>query len=58
MVANHGPIDQAALMDLTGMNRKTVQNALGELLDNGLIRSAPDRKDLRKRVYSIISGIQ
>ena len=58
VVANHGPIDQAMLMDLTGMNRKTVQNALGELLENGLIKSAPDRKDLRKRVYSIISGIQ
>lgn len=58
VVANHGPVDQAALMDLTGMNRKTVQNALGDLLESGLIKSAPDRKDLRKRVYSINSGIQ
>ncbi|AKA49429.1 hypothetical protein IX51_10350 [uncultured archaeon] len=58
IVANHGPIDQASMMDLTGMNRKTVQNALTELLENGLIKAATDRKDLRKRVYSINSGLQ
>ncbi len=53
MIANHGPIDQTSLMDLTGMNRKTVQNALNELSQSGLIKSMADRKDLRKRVYSV-----
>lgn len=58
MVANHGPIDQATIMELTGINRKTLQTSLSELLDSGLIRVSTDRKDLRKRVYSLNTGLQ
>lgn len=58
MVANHGPIDQTTIMQLTGINRKTLQNSLAELLDNGLIRVNTDSKDLRKRVYSLNTGLQ
>ena len=58
IVANHGPIDQLSMMELTGMNRKTLQNALSELLESGLIRVSTDRKDLRKRVYALNTGIQ
>lgn len=58
IVANHGPVDQTSLMDLTGMNRKTVQNALNELTQTGLVKAMTDRKDLRKRVYSVGSQLQ
>lgn len=58
IIANHGPVDQAMVMDLTGMNRKTVQNALSDLMESGLVRASTDRKDLRKRVYSLNSGLQ
>ena len=58
MVANHGPIDQAKIMELTGINRKTLQTSLAELLESGLIRVSTDRKDLRKRVYSLNTGLQ
>ena len=58
VVANHGPIDQASIMELTGMNRKTLQNALSDLLDQGLIRANIDSGDLRKKVYSLNTGLQ
>lgn len=58
IVANHGPVDQAQIMELTGMNRKTVQNALADLMETGLVKASTDRKDLRKRVYSLSAGIQ
>ena len=58
VVANHGPIDQISIMELTGMNRKTLQNSLSDLIDSGLIRAHTDRKDLRKKVYSLNTGLQ
>ncbi len=58
VVANHGPIDQATIMELTGMNRKTLQNALSDLLNDGLIRANIDSGDLRKKVYSLNTGLQ
>lgn len=58
VVANHGPIDQASIMELTGINRKTLQNSLSDLLESGLIRANTDRKDLRKKVYSLNTGLQ
>lgn len=58
IVANHGPVDQTMLMEITGMNRKTIQNALNDLVKEGLIKAMTDRKDLRKRVYSVSSQLQ
>lgn len=58
VVANHGPVDQASIMELTGINRKTLQNALADLIESGLIRANTDRKDLRKKVYSLNTGLQ
>ena len=58
IVANHGPIDQSAIMDMTGINRKTLQTSLEELIESGLIKANPDRKDMRRRIYSLNTGIQ
>lgn len=58
MVANHGSIDQSTIMALTGINRKTLQTSLAELPETGLIRVGSDRKDLRKRIYTLNTGIQ
>lgn len=58
IIANHGPLDQSSIMSLSGLNRKTVQFALAELVESGIIRAGTDRGDLRKKVYSVNSGIQ
>ena len=58
IVANHGPIDQSAIMDMTGINRKTLQTSLEEFIESGLIKANPDRKDMRRRIYSLNTGIQ
>lgn len=58
IVANHGPIDQAGILELTGMNRKTLQTSLEELLKDGIIKVNPDRKDMRKKIYSLNTGLQ
>lgn len=58
MVANHGPIDQSTIMQLTGINRKTLQTSLAELQEAGLIKVNTDARDLRKRVYSLNTGLQ
>ena len=58
IVANQGPIDQSKIMELTGINRKTLQTSLEELIQSGLIKASTDRKDMRRRIYSVNSGIQ
>jgi DNA-binding MarR family transcriptional regulator len=58
IVANHGPIDQSSIMDMTGINRKTLQTSLEELIETGLIKANPDRRDMRRRIYSLNTGLQ
>ena len=48
----------AGIMDLTGLNRKTVQNALKELVSSGIVRESFYRNDLRKRIYSASSNLR
>ncbi|MHB1440845.1 MAG: phosphosulfolactate synthase [Cuniculiplasma sp.] len=54
IIRNSVKIDQASLMRITGMSRRTVQNALMELLRGNLIQEGNDMRDLRRKVYSII----
>ncbi|WP_290703891.1 phosphosulfolactate synthase [Ferroplasma sp. Type II] len=58
VISDHGPLDQAGIMDLTGLNRKTVQNALKELVSSGIVRESFYRNDLRKRIYSASSNLR
>jgi phosphosulfolactate synthase len=58
VISDHGPVDQAGIMDLTGLNRKTVQNALRELVSSGIVRESFYRNDLRKKIYSASSNLR
>ena len=58
IVANNGPIDQAGIMELTGINRKTFQISLEDLLNDGIIKVNPDRKVMMKKIYSLSTGMQ
>ena len=51
VISNRGPIDQNSIIQITGLKRKTVQNSIKSLIENGLIRETVDRNDLRKKVY-------
>jgi phosphosulfolactate synthase len=53
VIASQGAADQSKLMRLTGLNRRTAQESLKKLVDQGLIKESLDTSDLRKRVYSV-----
>lgn len=55
VLAANGPLDQMKLMDITGMNRRTVQNALDVLITGKVIKSVSDLRDMRKKIYSLRS---
>lgn len=55
VLENGGPMDQSALIAITGMNRRTVQMALQALIENGIVSFEPDIRDLRRKVYRISS---
>ena len=46
--------DQAMIIQITGLSRRTIQNALDELLKSGKIREHADPSDLRRKIYSVI----
>ena len=53
VLENGGPMDQSALMAVTGMNRRTVQMALQSLLENDMVSFEPDIRDLRRKIYRV-----
>ncbi|MDG6904650.1 MAG: phosphosulfolactate synthase [Nitrososphaerota archaeon] len=53
IIASSGLVDQSKIMNLTGMNRRTIQGALQKLLNHGVIRESPDLKDMRRKMYSL-----
>jgi MarR family. len=54
IIKNSIKIDQGSLISATGLSRRTVQNALTELIDSGLIQENTDIRDLRRKIYSFI----
>ena len=54
IIKNSIKIDQGSLISATGLSRRTVQNALTELIDSGLIQENTDIRDLRRKIYSLI----
>jgi phosphosulfolactate synthase len=52
VISAHGPLDQSRLVQLTGLNRRTVQASLRHLLHQGVVGESVDPKDLRRRLYS------
>jgi phosphosulfolactate synthase len=48
----HGALDQPHLVQLTGLNRRTVQHSLRSLTENELVWESRDPHDYRRRQYS------
>lgn len=57
ILATGGPMDQHRIMEITGMNRRTVQNALESLISGGAVKAASDLRDMRKKVYSLRASV-
>jgi phosphosulfolactate synthase len=52
VISAHGPIDQTRLVRMTGLNRRTVQESLRNLLKQEAVKERADPNDLRRRIYS------
>ncbi len=52
VIAGGGPMDQSRIIRVTGLNRRTVQNSIDSLSNQGLLREVPDPHDLRRKLYS------
>jgi len=57
-IRNHQPIDQKGLVGITQLPRRTVQKALDDLLDHGLISEQTSFEDRRSRLYRASAGKQ
>lgn len=55
ILVTQGPMDQLRIMEVTGMNRRTVQNALDSLLVRSMIKTTSDLRDMRRKMYSLKS---
>ena len=55
VLTTQGPMDQARIMEITGMNRRTVQNALNILMSKRVIKTGSELRDMRKKIYSLRS---
>ncbi len=53
IIKNSIKIDQGSLIKVTGLSRRTVQNALLELQKANLVQENNDMRDLRRKIYSL-----
>ncbi len=53
VLSTYGPMEQGSIMNVTGLNRRTVQNSLEQLIESETVSTSHDFKDMRKKVYSI-----
>ncbi len=52
LIKSEHPIDQATLIQKSGLPKRTLQAALSYLVDKGLVREISDMSDLRKHKYT------
>ena len=52
LIKSEHPIDQAALIQKSGLPKRTLQAALSYLVEKGLVREVSDMNDLRKHKYT------
>ena len=52
LIKSEHPIDQATLIQKSGLPKRTLQAALSYLVDKGLVREVSDLSDLRKHKYT------
>jgi len=48
----NGPLEKEALIDETGIARRTINSALAELRDRGLVEAREHPADHRRRLYA------
>ena len=53
VLSTYGPMEQGSIMNITGLNRRTVQNSLEQLIESEAVSMSHDFKDMRKKVYSV-----
>ncbi len=51
IIKNKHPIDQTELINITLLPRRTVQNAIDELIEQQVIAEKLGSEDARKRIY-------
>lgn len=51
IIKTKNPIDQTELINLTNLPRRTIQTAIDELMEQGLIFEKPNFEDGRKKLY-------
>ena len=52
LIKSEHPIDQASLIQRSGLPKRTIQSALSYLVDQGLVREISDLSDMRKHKYT------
>ncbi len=52
LIKSEHPIDQAALLQRSGLPKRTLQASLSYLMNRGLVREVADMNDLRKHKYT------
>ena len=55
VIRNAISADQTSLMNITGLNRRTVQNAISDLIEMKLIKEVYDPRDMRRKTYSCLN---
>ncbi len=57
ILRTQGVLDQGRIMELTGLNRRTVQYALDALVSARAVRVGKDSRDLRRRLYECVPNV-
>ena len=52
LIKSEHPIDQQALIQTSGLPKRTLQAALRYLVEGGFVREVPDMSDLRRHKYT------
>jgi phosphosulfolactate synthase len=55
VLRTQGVLDQGRIVELTGLQRRTVQSALDSLVQARVVRVGKDSLDLRRRLYECVS---
>ena len=53
LIRSEHPVDQAVLIQRSGLPKRTLQAALGYLIDHDFIREIPEASDMRRHKYTL-----
>lgn len=58
VLSTRGAMDQTRIVRTTGVNRRTVQKSLENLIRAGVVTETRDQHDLRRRIYACSHGLR